>query len=60
MVRRHLLPFFLDVRLGLEQILEHIRKIQRDGQIEPSKSLEGKYNLTIEMETGVGITYTFI
>jgi type III restriction enzyme len=42
------------------QILEHIRKIQRDSQIEPSKSLEGKYNLTIEMETGVGKTYTYI
>ena len=41
-------------------ILEHIRKIQRDGQIEPSQSLEGKYNLTIEMETGVGKTYTYI
>lgn len=42
------------------RILEHIRKIQRDGQIEPSQSLEGKYNLTIEMETGVGKTYTYI
>ena len=42
------------------QILEHIQKIQRDGQIEPSQSLEGKYNLTIEMETGVGKTYTYI
>ena len=41
-------------------ILEHIRKIQRNGHIEPSKSLEGKYNLTIEMETGVGKTYTYI
>lgn len=35
-------------------ILEHIRKIQRANQIEPSGSLEGRYNLTIEMETGVG------
>lgn len=42
------------------KILENIRKIQRDGQIEPSQSLEGKYNLTIEMETGVGKTYTYI
>ena len=41
-------------------ILEHIQKIQRAGQIEPSKKLEGKYNLTIEMETGVGKTYTYI
>jgi type III restriction enzyme len=41
-------------------ILEHIQKIQRSGLIEPSKKLEGRYNLTIEMETGVGKTYTYI
>lgn len=41
-------------------ILEHIRKIQRAAQIEPSEKLEGHYNLTIEMETGVGKTYTYI
>lgn len=41
-------------------ILENINKIQRAGQIEPSKKLEGRYNLTIEMETGVGKTYTYI
>ena len=41
-------------------ILEHIRKIQRTNQIEPSNQLEGHYNLTIEMETGVGKTYTYI
>ena len=41
-------------------ILDHIRKIQRTNQIEPSKQLEGRYNLTIEMETGVGKTYTYI
>lgn len=41
-------------------ILEHIQKIQRDNQIKPSSSLEGRYNLTIEMETGVGKTYTYI
>lgn len=46
--------------LSEEQILEHIRRIQRNGQIEPSQLLEGKYNLTIEMETGVGKTYTYI
>lgn len=42
------------------QILENIRKIQRKNQIEPSVELEGRYNLTIEMETGVGKTYTYI
>jgi type III restriction enzyme len=41
-------------------ILENINKIQRAGQIEPSKQLEGRYNLTLEMETGVGKTYTYI
>jgi type III restriction enzyme len=46
--------------LGDALILEHIRKIQRGCQIEPSDKLEGRYNLTIEMETGVGKTYTYI
>ena len=41
-------------------ILEHIRKIQCLGGIAPSQKLEGKFNLTIEMETGVGKTYTYI
>ena len=44
-------------------ILEHIQKIQRANQIAPSDKLEGRadgYNLTIEMETGVGKTYTYI
>ena len=41
-------------------ILEHINTIQRANQIKPSTKLEGRYNLTIEMETGVGKTYTYI
>ena len=45
-------------------ILERMNKIQRINQIEPSAKLERsescKYNLTIEMETGVGKTYTYI
>jgi len=41
-------------------ILENIQKIQRSHQIAPSNKLEGKYNLTIEMETGTGKTYTYI
>ena len=41
-------------------ILEHIQKIQRTNQIKPSTKLEGRFNLTIEMETGVGKTYTYI
>ena len=42
------------------KILEHIRTIQRQGGIKPSDSLVGRFNLTIEMETGVGKTYTYI
>lgn len=44
-------------------ILEHVQKIQPSNQIAPSDKLEGRangYNLTIEMETGVGKTYTYI
>lgn len=41
-------------------ILEHLQKIQRKNQLAPSEKLEGRYNLTIEMETGVGKTYTYI
>lgn len=41
-------------------ILDNINKIQRANQIKPSTKLEGKFNLTIEMETGVGKTYTYI
>lgn len=46
--------------LSDQLILEHLQKIQRAHQIAPSPKLEGKYNLTIEMETGVGKTYTYI
>lgn len=41
-------------------ILENLQKVQRANQIKPSEKLEGHYNLTIEMETGVGKTYTYI
>ena len=41
-------------------ILERIQKLQRAADIEPSRKLQGRYNLTIEMETGVGKTYTYI
>lgn len=41
-------------------ILEHLQKVQRTNQIKPSERLEGHYNLTVEMETGVGKTYTYI
>lgn len=45
-------------------ILEHLQKVQRANQIKPSSKIERskvcKFNLTIEMETGVGKTYTYI
>lgn len=41
-------------------ILGNLNKVQRANQIAPSPKLEGRYNLTIEMETGVGKTYTYI
>ena len=41
-------------------IKSNLQRIQRQYQIEPSTRLEGKYNLTVEMETGVGKTYTYI
>jgi len=41
-------------------VLGNIQRIQRKSLLEPSKKLEGKYNLTIEMETGTGKTYSYI
>ena len=41
-------------------VLERIREVQRQHQIQVSNQLEGRYNLTVEMETGVGKTYTYI
>lgn len=50
-------------QLSDKTILEHIQDIQKRGNIIPSDGLEGKdnkYNLTVEMETGTGKTYTYI
>ena len=46
--------------LGDDVILEQLQKVQRANRLKPSERLEGRYNLTIEMETGVGKTYTYI
>jgi len=48
------------VMLSADQVLENLRRVQIANQIPPSSKLEGFYNLTIEMETGVGKTYTYI
>lgn len=47
-------------QLTNEAILSNLKKVQMQNGIQPSEYLEGEYNLTIEMETGVGKTYTYI
>ena len=41
-------------------VLAQLHRVQQANQIPLSPRLEGHYNLTIEMETGVGKTYTYI
>lgn len=41
-------------------IIDNMQKIQRLNQLEPSKELINGFNLTVEMETGTGKTYTYI
>lgn len=48
------------IELSDDIILERVRQIQKKNLINPSPKLEGRYNFTIEMETGVGKTYTYI
>ena len=48
------------IELSDDIILSRVQNIQRKNMIVPSKKLEGRYNFTIEMETGVGKTYTYI
>lgn len=46
--------------LSDRMILENLQKVQRRNQLKSSEKLEGRFNLTIKMETGVGKTYTYI
>ena len=48
------------VTLDDEEILENIQRIQHKNGIKQSEKLEGRYNLTVEMETGTGKTYVYI
>lgn len=48
------------ILLSDDVVIANLQRVQRQNQIEPSTKLEGKYNLTVEMETGVGKTYTYI
>lgn len=49
-----------DIILYDSDILANIKKVQLNNNIKVSEKLEGRYNLTIEMETGTGKTYTYI
>ena len=47
------------------EVLENIRTVQRRNGLKPSEKIERRkgetiYNLTVEMETGTGKTYTYI
>ncbi|GHV26661.1 hypothetical protein FACS1894167_00360 [Synergistales bacterium] len=48
------------VQLAPDSVLDNIKRLQRGQRIKPSDKLEGKYNVTVEMETGTGKTYTYI
>ena len=48
------------IKIADSDILENIRKVQLRNGLKLSEKLEGRYNITIEMETGTGKTYTYI
>lgn len=48
------------IKLLDHEMLANIQTVQRRNNLKPSERLEGKYNLTVEMETGTGKTYTYI
>ena len=41
-------------------LLENLQRVQRNNALKPDEELKGNFNLTVEMETGVGKTYTYI
>ena len=43
-----------------QEVLNNLHEVQKRNQLRLSDTLEGKYNLTVEMETGTGKTYTYI
>lgn len=48
------------IKLVDQEVLGNIQAVQRQNGLKLSERLEGKYNLTVEMETGTGKTYTYI
>jgi type III restriction enzyme len=49
-----------EVRLLEHEVLDNMKLVQKRQGLKQSDQLEGKYNLTVEMETGTGKTYTYI
>ena len=47
------------IKLLDHEFLGNIQRVQQKNGLQPSERLEG-YNLTVEMETGTGKTYTYI
>lgn len=48
------------IELAPEEVFDNIKKVQARNGLKISPKLEGKYNLTVEMETGTGKTYVYI
>lgn len=48
------------IKISEQDVLNNIREVQARNGLKLSDKLAGKYNLTIEMETGTGKTYTYI
>lgn len=48
------------IKLIDQEVLNNMQSIQRYNGLKLSERLEGKFNLTVEMETGTGKTYTYI
>lgn len=50
----------LKIRISSDQLLSNLQKIQREHQIKPLDKMPSLCQLTVEMETGTGKTYTYI
>ncbi len=48
------------IQLLPHQVLDNVQAVQKERGLRRSERLEGHYNLTVEMETGTGKTYTYI
>ncbi len=47
------------IELSDDELLKNLREVQKRNKLPPSEQLDGK-NFSIEMETGIGKTYTYI